>query len=328
MRKIILWSAAAVTAGLALALPYNPAEAQRKRPTPERRLLGVSLGSPMLSVMRMFQAPNEVQTVALSTTPDSLPGLSGGGMGGGAMGGPGMEGMGAMGGMGGGYPGMGGAMGAGGPGGPPPGMMAGMMGGMGGGRGMGGMAGAGGAGGVPSLPNAGGAGFPGAGGPGMGGMMGGMGPGMAGMGGMGGAMGGPGMGMGPGGEGMGMGMQGTGGANLPEYSNALLLIYKNRPIKNGRMEFLINEDGQVAQISLAAPAGTTYNGPGGRTARRIGLASTFQQVVDAYGYPERHRLLPGFRFYEAYYSKNYHAAFTFDTQKGMKVVRITIALAD
>ena len=60
------------------------------------------------------------------------------------------------------------------------------------------------------------------------------------------------------------------------------------------------------------------------------FSSDLQRVMLTYGYPEKHRLLPGLRFYEVYYTKNNHAAFTFDTSKGgkMKVVRITVALAD
>jgi hypothetical protein len=137
---------------------------------------------------------------------------------------------------------------------------------------------------------------------------------------------GPGMGMSPGGNSP-FGAPGAltpGQPAMPEYSTAVLWIYK-RP-GNVRLEFLINEDGRVAQISVAAPAGVSY--PGTRTSRGVSLNSTFAQVMEAYGNPERHRMLPGLRFYEAYYSKNYHAAFTFDTQKNMRTVRITIALAD
>lgn len=118
----------------------------------------------------------------------------------------------------------------------------------------------------------------------------------------------------------------TGAATGPEYSNAILWIYK-RP--NGvRLEFLINEDGRVAQISVAAPAGKTF--PNSKTSRNVALGSTLNKVMESYGYPERHRMLPGLRFYEVYYTKNHHAAFTLDTtdKTGMKVVRITIALAD
>lgn len=213
---------------------------------------------------------------------------------------------------------------------------------------------------IPDLEGGGG-GAPGMGGMGMG-MPGapGMGMGMPGMSGSGGGnrpfgggspfggspMGAPGMGgipvlppagggNGPGGPGMGMGMPGApgapgsdagaGGQQLPEYSNAILWIYADSKT-NVRKEFLINEDGRVAQISVAAPAGKVV--PRSATARGISLNSDFGRVMEQYGNPERHRMLPGFRFYEAYYSKNYHAAFTFDTSNKMKVVRITIALAD
>jgi hypothetical protein len=119
----------------------------------------------------------------------------------------------------------------------------------------------------------------------------------------------------------------AGGTGQPEYSTALLYIYK-RP-GNVRLEFLANEDGRIAQISVAAPTNKTKNVifAGAKTSRGITLGSTFVQVSQAYGYPERNRMLPGFRFYEAYYTKKNHCAFTFD-QQTMKVARITIALAD
>jgi hypothetical protein len=124
------------------------------------------------------------------------------------------------------------------------------------------------------------------------------------------------------------GLPGTGGPAQPEFSNAILWIYKVGAKKDVRLEFLINEDGKVAQISVAAPSGITY--PGTNTARSVSLGSTLNRVMESYGYPERHRMLPGLRFYEVYYTKNHHAAFTLDTtgKSGMKVVRITIALAD
>jgi hypothetical protein len=160
-----------------------------------------------------------------------------------------------------------------------------------------------GGGGIPVLPPAG---------AGMGGMM------MPGM------PGGAGMSGYPGMEGAEGGFGGAAaGQAMPEYSNAILWIYDRKPT---RLEFLINEDGRIAQISVAAPSGKTF--PGARTSRGVTLGSSFGQVMAAYGNPERHRMLPGFRFYEAYYTKNHHAAFTFDTKKNMKVVRITIALAD
>ncbi len=95
---------------------------------------------------------------------------------------------------------------------------------------------------------------------------------------------------------------------------------------------MVNEDGRVAQISVAAPAAKTAIAnktiSGAVTSKRVRLGTPYQQVLSTYGTPERHRLLPGFRFMEAYFSKNYHSAFTFDTQQGLKCVRITIALAD
>jgi len=307
-RRKLFWLAPLAAVGVALA--GDPAaHAQARRVTPERTLLGISLGRDQLEVIRRFGRPSKVQTVALSTPSEQLPGLGGGGGmagEGGSFGAPGM-GMGpGMPGGGGGYPGMGmspggsfgapgvGAPGFGAPGGGSP-YGGGSPGGSFGAPPLGAAPGmAGGGGGVPSLAP---------------GNEGSFGAGMPGM---------------PGSPG------GAGGANIPEYSTAILWIYE-RP-NDVRLEFLINEDGRVAQISAAAPAGRQY--PGAQTARGVRLGSDFVRVMESYGNPERHRLLPGLRFYETYYTKNYHAAFTFDTnprdpaRDGMKVVRITIALAD
>jgi hypothetical protein len=288
-RRKLLWVTPLAAAGILLAADSG-ALAQGRRVTPERTLLGISLGRDQLEVIRRFGRPSKVQTVALTVPTEQLPGLGGavGGPGGeGSLGAPGMSGYPGMPGSSGmsGYPGM--APGGGSPpagyGAPPPGL----GGSPGAGFGAPAPPGFGGSSGVPALP--------------------------------------------PGGEG-GFGSPGAtpgGAANIPEYSTAILWIYE-RP-NDVRLEFLINEDGRVAQISAAAPAGRQY--PGAQTARGVRLGSDFVRVMEAYGNPEKHRLLPGLRFYETYFTKNYHAAFTFDTnprdpRDGMKVVRITIALAD
>jgi hypothetical protein len=328
MGKTHVFRAASLAAtGAALVLSAGAANAQSRRVQPERSLLGVRLGQQFLDVLRRYGSPTEVQTVSLPGPNDALPSLGGGGA---AAGG----GMGEMGGM------MGGGMMSGGMGGPPAGMMAGRM---GAGR-PGGLGGAsmGGGGGIPTLPPAGGGGAgPYGGGGGMmgSGMMGGppavmmagrMG-GMMGSGRMGGMMGGaPGGMMGGPGGGMGAELGGgaAGGANMPAESTAVLWIYR-RPNSSTRYEFLINEDGRVAQISLAAPIDKTPAVvPGGVTRRGIKIGSNYRQVLETYGMPERTRFQAGYQFMEAYYSKDYHAAFTFDTRKDMKVVRITIALKD
>ncbi len=320
-KKRIVWSMGVLAAGALVGLGYQPASAQfpgapgglpgagtagvarrpaaRKAVDPERELLRVRLGRPMLEVVRRFGAPSEVQTVALVNPAEQLPALGGAA---GAMGGP----EGAMGG----YPGMSGAMGS------PPGYP-GAPGAIGG-AGAFGMPGA-----IPSLPpgSAPGGGYPGLGAPAMPGAMA---PGA----------GYPGMPGGIPGEGA-FGAEGAGlpgaGQQLPEFSTAVLWIYKRNDVKGGkdtvRLEFLINEDGRVAQIAVAAPAGKSY--PGVKTSKGVALNSSYQKVLEAYGFPEKTRLLPGFRFMEAYYTKNYHAAFTFDMQKpNMPCVRLTIALAD
>ena len=289
-----------------------------KQIEPERELLGIRLGRQYLEVLRRFRAPNEIQTVALINPTENLPPLGGGG----AMGGIGGDmagGLGALGGApygGGAYGGSSsagafgapGPMGAGGPYGGRPGggglIGAGPMGG-------GGLAGPGTLGAPPGFGGSGGAGLGGAPSFGDAGDSGDM------MGGMGAAG--------------GLGAGGAGGTQLPEYSAATLWIYKRDDQQRGkqtvRLEFLINEDGKVAQISVAAPARKTY--PGVRTAQNITLGTGYQRVLESYGYPERTRLLPGFRFMEAYFTKNHHAAFTFDmTEPSLPCVRITIALAD
>jgi len=297
--KIVL-SSALVATGVLLAVPRQPARAQT-RPvlrgvTPEKQLLGVKLGRPFMEVIRRFGNPDEIQTVALAAPTDTLPGLGGQGGVSGDMA-PGMGGgngpggaMGAFGapGMAGGSPFGGGGNGPGAFG--PPGLAGGSpFGGGGNGPGFGG------GGGIPVLPPAGGGNGPGGGGfPGAFGGAGDMG---------------------------GMGMGST--QQLPEYSSAILWIYRRT---DSRLEFLINEDGRVAQISVASPANAPYRGA--FTSKGVQLGSSFATVMERYGQPERWRALPGLRFYEAYYTKNYHTAFTFDTKKSMKVVRVTIALAD
>lgn len=320
-----------VAAGVTVASMGSPVSAQSRparrvtQTQPERSLVGVRLGRSFNDVLRLYKAPNQVQTVAVAQPADALPGL-GGGAAGGMMGYGADAGMG----MGSGAMGMGsGGMGSGGMG------MYGGMGAMGGGPSMGSF-------GAPGGAFGGGSPFGSAGaGPGMGsfGAPGGL-PGVAsgdldsGEGGYGSMMGSGMMGSGMMGPGMGSGMMGYGaeaggsmglpGAGGPEYSNAILWIY-NRP-GNVRLEFLINEDGRVAQISAAAPAGKSY--PSAKTSKGVRLGSSMQQVMGAYGNPERYRMIPGGRFLELYYTKANHAAFTFDTTKQMKVVRITIALAD
>jgi hypothetical protein len=120
----------------------------------------------------------------------------------------------------------------------------------------------------------------------------------------------------------------------PESSAALLWVYK-KP-NNVRLEFLINEDGRVAQISVASPVknvtrtvASLHSQIPVRTAKNVTLGSSYATVVNKYGFPERTRVSQGGRFDEAYYTRDYHAAFSFDAgSPGRKVVRITITLAD
>jgi len=329
MRKQLLFGAGVLAAGcLAWAAGARPGVSA---PVPEHTLAGIRLGRSYLDVLRLYGGPDEVQTVAVPSTPgeapaggEATPGGFPGAMPGGFPRGGGFPGM--MGGMsggggmrasGGGFPGM-----MGGPRGP--GMMAGMS----------GMAGSGGGSGMGRGK--------------FGSMMGGAGPDMGGPRGMGGgAMGSPyasptgsgGGGFGPlpaaGGGFGGPDVSGTGpeAPAGPEYSSALMWVY--RKPNNVRLEFLINEDGRVAQISVAAPMKNITNsipslhGPVAlKTARDIRLGSSYATVVSRYGFPERTRLIPGGRFEESYYTRNYHCAFTEDILKKNSVVRITVTLAD
>ena len=283
-------------AGLALAVGIVGTGAT-SAPAPEKSLIGVKLGSDYLAVLRgMRGGPSEVLTVAVPTAaPQGVPGAPGDPSGGfpGAPGGyPGAPG---------GYPGApGGYPGA--PGGYPgaPGGYPGAPGGYPGAPG-----------GYPGAPG----GYPGAPGGYPGGAGGGY-PGSPGLPTLPGAGGGyPGA---PGGQ------QGAG--QSPEFSSAIMWIYKKGRV---RMDFLMNEDGRVAQISCSAPLGTRY--PYAKTRKGITLGSTYASVIQKYGFPEKTRILPGYnyRFTEAYYTKGYHAAFTFDNHQAKnQVVRITVALAD
>ena len=283
---------AAALAGVTLALSFAPARAQvvAKKTVPERQLVGIALGRPQMEVLRRFSTPSEIQNVALEGGADQLPGLNGGGSG-----------------YPGGYPGGSSGYPGGYPGGSYPGgsgFGATSSGAFGGGSPFGGLSG--GPGGAPG-------GYPGGY------------PGGSGFGSTGGGI--PSLPPAEGGAGFGAAGTGQQAQTGPEYSNAVLWIYK-RP-GGLRLEFLINEDGRVAQISAAAPTDKPLkNVPANaRTSRGVTLGSTYTQVVGAYGNPERYRMLPGGRFHEVYYTKNHHAAFTFDL-KTMKVARITIALAD
>lgn len=306
-----LLAAAAALSGVAIAAPLVPVHAQAKRAVPERQLLNIALGRGQMDVIKRYGVPQEIQNVSLETGGEQLPGLGGasGGTGGGGYPGGGGSPFGGGGGYpggGGGYPGGGGTFGS------PvlpdsPGPK------FGGGSPFGG-GGGGYPGGGGGYPGGGGGGYPGGGG----GYPGGGGGGYPG--------GGSGIPALPPAGGFGDG-GGSAASQGPEYANAVLWIYK-RP-GNIRLEFLINEDGRVAQISAAAPTDKPLKTvpPGIRTAHGVTLGSTYGQVLAAYGNPERYRMLPGGRFHEVYYTKNNHAAFTFDL-KTMKVARITIALAD
>ena len=60
---------------------------------------------------------------------------------------------------------------------------------------------------------------------------------------------------------------------------------------------------------------------GVRTQTIVGTAAALILLVSKYGFPERTRKIPGGRFDESYYTRNYHCAFTEDTLGANRVVR-------
>jgi hypothetical protein len=323
MRKHLVFAAGMLVASSLLASAALSQEARR----PENELAGIRLGRSFRDVLRVYGGPNEIRTVAVPSAtgmapgvdpnnpygagaPGMDPGMAPGGFPGGAPGATGMPGM----------PGAPGAPGfPGGPGGFPGAMPGGSSApGLPGGSPYGPGASPYGPGASPYGPGAPGAppvlppavgGAPGA--PGYPGAEGGMAPG---------AYGDPSQ------------MAGYGQPTGPEYSSALMWVYKKG---TARLEFLINEDGRVAQISVAAPAKKpvkTISALRGsmpvKTREGITLGSSYGDVVRKYSFPERTRVLMGGRFDESYYTRNYHAAFTVDALESRRVVRITITLAD
>jgi hypothetical protein len=318
-RRLLISGGVAAAACLAWGFSVRKGGSQPLPPNPEHTLLGIRLGRSFVEVRRLYGGPDDVLTVAVpGSVGTPIAGGPEGGMPGGDMFGGGLSGP---------PGGSGGVSAAAGGLPPPPGFF-----GSGGGTGSPFGPPVGGSGGVPVLPPAsGGGGIPGM-------------PGMSG-GGMAGKMGALGGAEGPGGPAFGSSPTG------PEYSQALLWLY--RRAGGVRLEFLMNEDGRVAQISVAAPvkavlsaasraAGKKGRAAGGRipavtslrglipvrTSKRITLGSSYADLLDAYGFPEKTRRLAGARFEEAYYTKNYHCAFTVDALAGRRVVRITVTLAD
>jgi hypothetical protein len=129
-----------------------------------------------------------------------------------------------------------------------------------------------------------------------------------------------------------MGGQTTG----PSVGNAAIWIY-NRP-GGVTFEFLINEDGLVAQISLS---GRSYNAA---LSRGIRLGSSYSQLLNIYGFPDRHLILTvgqigvqpaalsqaamvrsNNQANQVTYSSKHNVAFTL---LNGRVVRMTVALAE
>jgi hypothetical protein len=286
----------------------------------ERTLLGITVGRSYRTVLAKYGNPDRTDAVYLATGTAPQLGAQYGGVGGfgsqpgfpGA-GGPGLDNSGAAGGFpgapggspygaptSGGFPGSAGAFSGGAPGGP------------------GGFPGAGG---PPILPGAGPGGFSGAEpGENPGGFPGAPG----GFGGPAGGFGGP--------------ASGFGGQNQqqPSQGNAAMWTYRRQG--GVTMEFLINEDGLVAQISVS---GRTYPTS---TSKGIRLGSGYSQVLTKYGFPDSHRIMAlgqsgvqqaampyssvvksGGQVQQVTYSSKHNAAFTLLNNK---VVRMTVALAE
>ncbi len=267
----------------------------------ERSLIGIRLNTTSKNVLSKYGNPSQIVVGEVGIRTPGQGGGGGGGQGGfGGGGGDFGGGGGYPGGGGGGYPGGGGG-----------GLPA--MGGFGGGGG--------------GYPGGGGGGFPGAGGfPGGG-------EGLGGFGGGGGYPGGGGGGY-PGGGGDIGGFGGGGGisggtvgpfgqtTSTLARQQEVTWIY-NRNIKTkGRnnlisYEFLIGPQGRVIQIRALG-----YGGGNVRTARGIGLGSTYNQVVRKYGFPEFHQNA-GPVLIASYRSK--HVSFQFLRNK---VIAITVATVE
>jgi hypothetical protein len=166
--------------------------------------------------------------------------------------------------------------------------------------------------------------------PGAGGFPGAAPGGEAGAGGPGGFPGGPGSSGGFGGAG------GVGGQTQPSVGNAALWTYRRQG--GVTMEFLINEDGLVAEISVS---GRTFPAS---TGRGIHLGSGYSQLLTIYGFPDSHRILSvtqtgvqpaampyssvvksGGQATQVTYSSKHNVAFTLLNNQ---VVRMTVALAE
>jgi len=130
---------------------------------------------------------------------------------------------------------------------------------------------------------------------------------------------------------------GMGGQNQqPSVGNAALWTYRRQG--GVTMEFLINEDGLVAEISLS---GRTY---GASTGKGIHLGSGYSQLLTIYGFPDSHRIISigqsgvqpaampyssvvksGGQVTQITYSSKQNVAFTLLNNR---VVRMTVALAE
>lgn len=170
-------------------------------------------------------------------------------------------------------------------------------------------------GGPPVLPGAGAGGFPG-------------GPGEA----AGGPGGFPGAGGGFGGAAGGFGGQ----QQQPSVGNAAMWTYRRQG--GVTMEFLINEDGLVAEISVSGRSFGTSTGKG------IRLGSGYSALLNTYGFPDSHRIISiaqsgvqpaampyssvvrsGGQVTQVTYSSKHNVAFTLLNNQ---VVRMTVALAE
>jgi hypothetical protein len=127
-----------------------------------------------------------------------------------------------------------------------------------------------------------------------------------------------------------------GGTQQPSVGNAALWTYRRQG--GVTLEFLINEDGLVAEISLS---GRTFPAS---TGRGIHLGSGYSQLLTTYGFPDSHRILSinqtgvqptampyssvvksGGQATQVTYTTKHNVAFTLLNNQ---VVRMTVALAE
>jgi hypothetical protein len=137
---------------------------------------------------------------------------------------------------------------------------------------------------------------------------------------------------------MGGGFGGFGGGQTGGVTVGNAAQWTYRRSKGVTYEFLINEDGLVAQITVAGQTDASRMGLGAR------LGSSYSDILRLYGYPETHLMTTvggaglqqgqasfsgimrsGGQVTQVTYPDKHHVAFTLLNQR---VVRMTVALAE